>query len=146
MRIYVFFSHISGHQINLDQRSKPRSFQGQGHSPARSRWYSFPSCLRGMCRGWRSCPHHTGGHDASFPAQPCRMYCLCARFGRSKIQEYQYNINHQISNISHTKFQTLNVSPLVLQLFLPSPLRCSWNSADRRCHDYISVINNFIAY
>ena len=58
---------------------------------------------------------------------------------------------HQTHNISHTKFQLLNVSRLVLQLPLPNPLkpgdwRCSWSSADMRCSNYIWVINNFIDY
>ena len=60
----------------------------------------------------------------------------------------------QTSNISHTEFQNLNVSHLVLQLSLPNPLkevliwewRCSWSSADRRCSNYIWGINKFIAY
>ena len=66
-----------------------------------------------------------------------------------------YLIFCQTSNIGCTKFQNLNVSHLVLQLSLPNPLkpgvesrmtRCSWSSADRRCSNYISAINNFIAY
>ena len=62
----------------------------------------------------------------------------------------------QISNISRTKSQTLNVCRLVLQLpliiilkcyyVLSREWRCSWSSADRRCSNYICVINNFIAY
>ena len=46
------------------------------------------------------------------------------------------------------------VSHLVLQLSLCNILkpgvsrewRCSWSSADRRCSNYIGMINNFIAY
>ena len=59
-----------------------------------------------------------------------------------------------ISDISRTKYQNLNDSRLVLHLPLPNLLkpcfsrewRCSWSSADRRCSNYIWVINNFIAY
>ena len=58
----------------------------------------------------------------------------------------------QTSSIRHTKSQRLNVSHLVLQLSLPNPVkpsveneRCRWTSADRRCPNYISVVNNFIA-
>ena len=36
---------------------------------------------------------------------------------------YIIYIYHQISNISHTKYQNLNVSPLVLQLSLPNLLQ-----------------------
>ena len=56
------------------------------------------------------------------------------------------------SSISRTKSPNLNVSCLVLQWSLPNRLkpgwewRCSWSSADRRCSNYIWVINNFIAY
>ena len=55
----------------------------------------------------------------------------------------------QISNIRHTKYQNLNVSRLVLQLSLPNlswEWRCSWSSADRRCSNYIWVINNLTAH
>ena len=64
-------------------------------------------------------------------------------------------ICRQTSSISYTKSKNLNVSRLVLQLSLPNPLmpgilsrewRCSWSNADRRCSNYILVINNFIAY
>ena len=59
----------------------------------------------------------------------------------------------QISNIERTKSQTSNVSCLVLQLFCTShwsqvlsrEWKCSWSSADRRCSNYIWVVNNFIA-
>ena len=62
--------------------------------------------------------------------------------------------NSQISYIRCTKSENWNVSCLALQL--PCPIhwsqvlswewRCSWSSADRRCSNYIWVINNFIAY
>ena len=60
----------------------------------------------------------------------------------------------KISNISRTESSTLTVSRLVLQLSFPNPMkpgvsrewRCSWSSADRRCSNYIWVIDNFIAY
>ena len=61
---------------------------------------------------------------------------------------------HKTSSISHTKSQNLNVSCILLQSSLLNPLkpgvklrwRCSWSSTDRRCSNYIWVINNFIAY
>ena len=60
----------------------------------------------------------------------------------------------QVSNISHTKSQYLTNSCTVLQLSLLKHLsqmlsrewRCSWSSADRRCSNYIWVIDNFIAF
>ena len=63
-------------------------------------------------------------------------------------------IYRQFSNIRRTKYQNLNVSRLVLQLSLRNLLkpdvsgewRCSWSSADRRCCNYIWVINNFNAW
>ena len=57
----------------------------------------------------------------------------------------------QTSNISSTKSQNLNVSHFVLQFsirwsqVLSREWRCNWSSADRRCSNYIWVINNFIA-
>ena len=62
-------------------------------------------------------------------------------------------IYRQTSNIRRTKSWNLNASHFVLQLSLPNPLnhvlrewRCNWSSADRRCSNYIWVINNFIVY
>ena len=64
-------------------------------------------------------------------------------------------IYRKVSNIRRTKSQHLNDSHLVLQSSLSNPLkpgvklrewRCSWSSADRRCSNYIWVINNIIAY
>ena len=60
----------------------------------------------------------------------------------------------QIVNIRSTKFQNLNVSPLVLQLslsiywiqVLSRKWRSTWSSADRRCSNCIWVINNFIGH
>ena len=56
----------------------------------------------------------------------------------------------KISNISHTKSQNLNDSCLVLQLCVPNPLKpgvkSRMKSADRRCSNYIWVMNNLIAY
>ena len=59
----------------------------------------------------------------------------------------------KIFNIRRTKSQNLIVSRLVLQLSLPNPMklvfsrewRCRWSSADRRCSNYIWVIDNAIA-
>ena len=66
-----------------------------------------------------------------------------------------YRYYRKTSNIRRTKSQNLNVSRLGLQLSSHNTLkpsvcngewRCSWRSADRRCSNYIWVINNFIAY
>ena len=67
---------------------------------------------------------------------------------------YLAGICHQTYHWRGTKLKNLNVSRLVLQLFCPNhwsqvfsrEWRCSCSSADRRCCDYIWVINNFIAY
>ena len=63
---------------------------------------------------------------------------------------YKYRKN---SNKRRTKFQNLNVSRPRMQLSLRNILkvlsgewRCSWSSADRRCSNYIWVINKLIAY
>ena len=60
----------------------------------------------------------------------------------------------QTSNICNTTFQNLNVSGLLLQLYCPihwsqelnRESRCSWSGTDRRCSNYIWVINNSIVY
>ena len=63
-----------------------------------------------------------------------------------------FSVYCQVSNIRRTKSQHLKDSRTVLRLSLPNPLkpdvksRCSWSSADRRCSNYIWVIDNFIAY
>ena len=53
------------------------------------------------------------------------------------------------SGINRTKSKNLNVSHLILHLFLPNwsqvlswKWRCSWSSADRQCSSNIWVINN----
>ena len=63
-------------------------------------------------------------------------------------------IYRKTSSISRTKSPNLNVpvsSCNCLRLIhwkqvLSWEWRCSWSSADRRCSNYIWVINNFIAY
>ena len=62
-------------------------------------------------------------------------------------------IDCQISKLRCLKSKNLNVSHLILQASLRNLLkpgvsrkwRCSWSSADRRCSNYIRVINNFSA-
>ena len=61
---------------------------------------------------------------------------------------------NQTFNISCTKSQNLMflffsdscLCPIHCSLVLSGEWRCSWSSADRRCSNYICVINNFIAY
>ena len=58
------------------------------------------------------------------------------------------------SSISRTKSKNINVSCIPCSCLrsihwsqvLSWKWRCSWSSADRRCSNYIWVINNFIAY
>ena len=76
-------------------------------------------------------------------------YTIMVIFTGSELHKYR-----KISNINRTKSQHLDVSLLVLQLYLPNPLKpgvksrmkMQWSSADRRCSDYIWVINKFTAY
>ena len=61
---------------------------------------------------------------------------------------------HKISNIRGTKFESLMflvsscmcLCPIHWSQLLSREWRCSWSSADRRCFNYIWVINDFIAY
>ena len=59
-------------------------------------------------------------------------------------------IYRQVSNIRRTESQHLKdyrtVLPLSWSQMLSREWRCSWSSADRRCSNYIWVIDNFIAY
>ena len=63
-----------------------------------------------------------------------------------------HDMTSQTSNISHTKSQNLNVSRLVLQLFLPNPLKPGFKIENEDVvgvtptgdANYIWVINNFI--
>ena len=60
----------------------------------------------------------------------------------------------QTSKISHTKSQTYMffvssfscLCAIYWSQVLSREWGCSWSSADRRCSNYISVINNFITY
>ena len=64
------------------------------------------------------------------------------KMSRSHNQPSIHSMYRQVSNIRRTKSQHLKDSRTVLRLSLPNPLlgwerRCSWNSADRRCSNYI---------
>ena len=91
------------------------------------------------------------------------MGCHCWLFWIWSTVSWVYSLRpsdayRKISNIRRTKSPHLNVSRLVLQSSLPNPMkpgvkhvlsrewRCSWSSADRRCSNYIWVVDNFIAY
>ena len=72
------------------------------------------------------------------------------KMSRSHKQPSIHSMYRQASNIRRTKSQHLKDSRTVLRLSLPNPLlgreqRCSWSSDDRRCSNYIWVIDNFIA-
>ena len=63
------------------------------------------------------------------------------------------NLNYrQFSNIRRTQSQNINVFSSCLAVVfhwnhvLSWEWRCSWSSADKRCSNYIWVVNNFIAY
>ena len=98
----------------------------------------------------QKCPNPNGCREERMPIKPASIHsqasnvCRCLCTGKYR----------QISNIKRTYFQNLNVSRLVLQFLLPNPLRpdlrgwrcnVSWSSADRRCSNYIWMINNYIA-
>ena len=83
-----------------------------------------------------------------------RAWMYTGRPAQLQLTRFAYNEYRKVSNIRRTKFQNFNVSCLVLQLFcaiywnqvLSREWRCSWSSADRRCFNYIWVIDNFVAY
>ena len=67
---------------------------------------------------------------------------------------FGYVINILPSHLYYMADQIPKANCFSLPLSLSNPLkpvlswewRCSWSSADRRCSNYIWVINNFIAY
>ena len=70
--------------------------------------------------------------------------CCCLSHKASNYRPHSLEFNYrQISNISCTSSQNLDVSRLVLNLSLCNILK---PMATRRCSNYIWVINNFIAY
>ena len=82
----------------------------------------------------------------------CQWTCNSrSNWGEEREWKHQYC---QTSNTSQIKSQNLNDFHLVLHLSLPNLLkpglsrewRCSWSSADKRCSNYIWVVNNLIAY
>ena len=99
--------------------------------------------------------------SAFFKMASCSRIKLACRLSRSSWKKNHYR---QTSSISH-QIPNLYGSSLVLRLSLPMVLvsscgclcpihwsqmlsrawRCSWSSADRRCSNYIWVINNYIA-
>ena len=87
-------------------------------------------------------------------SQPTRCPCAACCNTTTGSCRYMKMIHHKSSNISHTKSQNLNDSRLILQWFseihwsqvLSQEWRCSWSSTDRRCSNYIWVINNSIVY
>ena len=78
------------------------------------------------------------------------MWGFTEKYWGHSTSKWKYS---QISNISHTKSQTslLPISsccclcPIHWSKVMSREWRCSWSSADRRCSNYIWVINNFIA-
>ena len=59
----------------------------------------------------------------------------------------QYKL-HQIKNLKFISFLILQIifAQSIQSRVLSWEWRCSWNSADKRCSNYIWVINNFIAH
>ena len=78
-----------------------------------------------------------------------------SRFSRpcGNPESWYIQIHHKISNTSRTNSPNSNVSRLVWSCICPSywcqvlrrEWRCSWSSAERRCSNYIWVIDKSIA-
>ena len=71
------------------------------------------------------------------------------------IMDFSPKVYCQISNVRHTKLPNWMFLVSSCSLSLPNLLkpevlsrewRCGWISANRRCSNYIGVINDFIAY
>ena len=108
-------------------------------------WFSFKKIHLKMsstkcwqfCSGFNVLPHWG------------RVTHICSKPDHHRFREYR-----QISNISCTKSQNLNVSHLACSCLCPihwsqvlsQEWRCSWSSTGRRCSNYIWVFNKLIAY
>ena len=72
----------------------------------------------------------------------------------TKPQQNTRKCDHKISNIRHTNAPNLLflvsscscLCPIQWRQVLSREWRCSWSSTDRRCSNYIWVIDNFIAW
>ena len=100
---------------------------------------------------------HNAPSDSHAFCKESRLNGLIHQIEKLKVRMQERNFKHfrkeiyrQTSNISHTKSENFNVSHLVWPIQWSQVLswewRCSWSSADRRCSNYIWVIDNFIAY
>ena len=73
-------------------------------------------------------------------------FWLVNYMSHDKLTAYPSNLSyksHQITELICFSSRLLVVCP---SRVLSREWRCSWNSADRRCSNYIWVINNFITY
>ena len=103
--------------------------------------FAHVSC-RGMCR-----------HETKL-FNEIRKLMITVQFLQHFCLKCENSAYRKFSNISRTKSQNLNVlvsscsclCPIYWSQVLSGEWRCSWRSADRRCLNYIWVINNFIAY
>ena len=100
-------------------------------------------------------------HNTSVPTYYTKS--VTSHFPLSHVEAIWYIYNlwlaryRQVSNVRCTKLQHLKDSRTVLyshgclcripwSQMLSQEWRCSWSSANRRCSNYIWVIDNFIAY
>ena len=78
------------------------------------------------------------------------LLITCSK-GTKMYQRYGFTVNPLIKSTPNPKtFMILLAScsclcPIHWSQVLSRKWRCSWSSADRRCYNYIWVINNFIA-
>ena len=81
------------------------------------------------------------------------QYISLSNFSKEELNPRNATCNsyRQTCNTRRTFSQNLNVSRLALELSLSNPLnvlsrgwRCRWSSSDRRCSNYIGVINNLL--
>ena len=90
-------------------------------------------------------------HHSASDSTMCSNTGVCSGMSKQKIM---FNMYRQVSNIRRTKSQHLKGLVLSCGCLCRIPWsqmcsrewRCRWSSADRRCSNYIWVIDNFIAY
>ena len=105
---------------------------------------THPSMLQQAMKMWKSYNHHTtNSHVIDCIQQVCHClprsntsttYAISVWSNDAFIDYIQANACtcHQISNVSHTKSQNLNLSHLILQLSLPNSLKPGVKSRMKR--------------
>ena len=145
--IFFFFFFLNYNEIKWD--SLQQVLWGvSSHSPLPHLSHWSIKCMSGQ---FLSCPSKKCAEITKWWHRSGSTFSL-QRFCGFYLKAISQLGYHKISNISLTKSQNLDVFRLgcLCAIYwshvLSGEWRSSWSSADRRCSNYIWVINNLIAY